>query len=196
MAIDSGVTINCVDLQAPGGIRQILLRSWAATDTIIYQNAGTSPNADHEISSITSGGVATASWFNYDFKDQEPSMTINGTKENGSTQFEVGLSFTLPRMTSDKFHQVQAMLRECIMAIVVTTSGQSFVVGVSELYRNESVAARSQTFANIATIEGGTGAAYNDDNGITVTLMAKQYELPRVYSGTIALTGTDGATTT
>ena len=196
MAIDSGVTINCLDLQAPGGIRQILLRSWATTDIITYANAGTSPDGQHQISSITSGGASTAAWFNYDFKDQVPSMTINGTKENGSTQFEVGLSFMLPRMTSDKFHQIQAMLRECIMAIVVTTSGESFVVGVSELYRNESVAARSQTFANIATVEGGSGAAYNDDNGITVTLMAKQYELPRIYSGTIELTGTDGATTT
>ena len=34
-------------------------------------------------------------------------------------------------------------------------------------------------------MEGGTGAAYNDDNGLTITLMAKQYELPRVFSGTI-----------
>ena len=34
-------------------------------------------------------------------------------------------------------------------------------------------------------MEGGTGAAYNDDNAMTVTLMAKQYELPRIYSGTI-----------
>tara|TARA_R110000744_G_scaffold330198_1_gene435712 strand:+ start:52 stop:642 length:591 start_codon:yes stop_codon:yes gene_type:complete len=196
MAIDSGVTINCVDLQAPGGIKQILLRSWADTDLISYANAGVSPNGEHLITSISSGGIGTASWFNYDFKNQEPSMTINGTKENGSTQFEVGLSFTLPKMDTNKFHQVQAMLRECIMAIVIDSNGVPFVIGVSELYRNEAVAARSQTFANIATIEGGTGAAYNDDNGITVTLMAKQYELPRVYTGTIVLTGTDGATTT
>ena len=33
----------------------------------------------------------------------------------------------------------------------------------------------------MATIEGGTGAAYSDESGVTVSLMARQFELPREY---------------
>ena len=59
-------------------------------------------------------------------------------------------------------------------------------------------AAKSQTFLNLSTMEGGTGAAYSDQNGLTVNLMARQFELPREYAGTVtvntaALTATAGA---
>jgi len=51
---------------------------------------------------------------------------------------------------------------------------------------------------NLTGFEGGTGAAYADENGITVNLMARQFELPREYAGTVtvdtsALTATAGA---
>ena len=36
-------------------------------------------------------------------------------------------------------------------------------------------------------MEGGTGAAYSDENGMTVSLMARQFELPRLYSGTLTV---------
>ena len=181
MAIDNGIAINCADLQASGGINQILLRSWTASDVVAYDNAPTK----HIISSITSGGGSTATWYNYEFKNETPSLTVNATKENGSTSFECGVSFTLPKMDSAKFHELQTLLTECIMVIAIDTTGVPFVIGVSEKYENEAVNSRNQTFANLTSMEGGTGAAYNDDNGMTVTLMAKQYELPRIYSGTI-----------
>ena len=47
MAIDTGLAIACADLQATGGITQILLRSWTATDAITYGATGT-----HSIASI------------------------------------------------------------------------------------------------------------------------------------------------
>tara|TARA_R110002110_G_scaffold264117_1_gene479859 strand:+ start:34 stop:615 length:582 start_codon:yes stop_codon:yes gene_type:complete len=181
MAIDNGIAIGCADLQASGGVRQILLRSWTSTDIITYGNGA----GAHIISSLTSGGGSTATWYNYEFKNETPSLTVNATKENGSTSFECGVSFTLPKMDSSKFHELQNLLTECIMVIAIDTTGVPFVVGVSEKYENESVNSRSQTFANLTSMEGGTGAAYNDDNAMTVTLMAKQYELPRIYSGTI-----------
>jgi|TARA_R110001606_G_scaffold380562_1_gene541143 hypothetical protein len=192
MAIDNGIAINCDDLQATGGITQILLRTWTSTDVIAYGNG----TGAHIISSLTSGGGSTATWYNYEFKNETPSLTVNATKENGSTSFECGLSFMLPKMDSAKFHELQELLDECIMAIAIDTSGVPFVIGVSEKYENESVNSRNQTFANLTSMEGGTGAAYNDDNGITVTLMAKQYELPRIFSGNILFpAGTLTATT-
>ena len=47
MAIDTGLGVTCADLQATGGIKQILLRSWATGDVVNYGAAGT-----HSIVSI------------------------------------------------------------------------------------------------------------------------------------------------
>ena len=38
---------------------------------------------------------------------------------------------------------------------------------------------------SLTGFEGGTGAAYADENGITVNLMARQFELPREYVGSV-----------
>ena len=192
MAIDTGLSIDCADLQSTGGITQILLRSWGATDAITYGATGT-----HSIVSILEV-AADANWFVYEFKNETPALTINATKENGSTAFECGLSFMLPRLELTKNNALQSMLNECMMGMALDTNGQWWVLGVSEKYANEDVASRSQTFLNMATIEGGTGAAYSDESGVTVSLMARQFELPREYAGTVtvdtaALTATTGA---
>ena len=192
MAIDTGLAIECADLQSTGGITQILLRSWGATDAITYGATGT-----HSIASILEV-AADANWFVYEFKNETPALTINGTKENGSTAFECGLSFMLPRLELSKNNALQSMLNECMMGMALDTNGKWWVLGVSEKYANEDVASRSQTFLNMATIEGGTGAAYSDESGVTVSLMARQFELPREYAGTVtvdtsALTATTAA---
>ena len=181
MAIDKGIEIGCADVQASGGIKHILLRSWATGDVISYANSA----AAHGITSLTDTGGSTATWFLYEFKNESPALTVNATKENGSTAFECGLSFMLPKMDTAKFHELQNMLNQCMMGIAVDTNGTAFVIGVSEKYENNKVNSRNQTYLDMSGMEGGTGAAYNDDNGLTITLMAKQYELPRVFSGTI-----------
>ena len=193
MAIDTGLGVTCTDLEATGGIKQILLRSWATTDAVVYGNAA----GEHDIDSILTGG-SSASWFVFEFKNETPAMTINATKENGSTAFECGLSFMLPKLDNTKFAELQELLNTCMMGIAIDTNDNAFVLGVSEKYANEDVPSKNQTFLNLASMEGGTGAAYSDESGITVSLMARQFELPRKYIGTItvdtaALTATTAA---
>jgi hypothetical protein len=192
MAIDTGIAIDCSALQTTGGISQICLRSFNANDTVTFNN----DPAQHDITSIGNGG-GTANWFVFEFKQETAEMTVNATKENGSTVFECGLNFMLPQINKVKMHELQEMLNECMMAIVVTTSGEKLVVGLSEKYRNEDVIFRNQTFLNLASMEGGTGAAFADQNGLTINLLARQFELPREYAGTLSVdTSALTATTT
>ena len=191
MAIDTGLGVECSDLQATGGIKQILLRSWADADVITY-GTGTA----HTITNIQSGG--DANWFVYEFKNENPSLTIAATKENGSTAFECSLSFMIPNIAATRFEELKNLESTCMMGLVLDTNDKWWAVGVSSKYANEDVAAKSQTFLNLVGFEGGTGAAYSDENGITVNLMARQFELPREYAGTVsvdtsALTATTGA---
>ena len=181
MAIDTGLGVTCADLQATGGIKQILLRSCDSTDAITYGAAGS-----HDISSIQTGG-SDANWFVYEFKNEMPSLTINATKENGSTAFECALSLMIPKMNKARFDELQNLLSTCMMGIIVDTNDEKFVIGASEKYANEDVAAKSQTFLNLVSMEGGTGAAYSDENGLTINLTARQFELPRLYTGTLTV---------
>jgi len=196
MAITKGLSILCEDLKRTGGISQIFLRSWAAGDQATFVNTA---GVSHSISSIVDTGGTTADWFMFEFKDEVPTLAVAATKENGSTAFECTLSFYLPRMNDTKFAVLQEMLTQCMMGIVVDTNDNKYVIGVSEKYSvggsaNASLS-RSQTYLNLASMEGNTGAAYSEENGITITLMAKQFELPRLFTGAltpdlVALTAT------
>ena len=191
MAIDTGLGVVCADLQATGGISQIILREWATADVVTYGSS-----TAHTITNIQSGG--DANWFVYEFKNEVPAMTITATKENGSTSFECGLSFMLPNIDATKFEELKNFESACMMGMVLDTNGNWWVLGASAKYANEDVQAKSQTFLSLSGFEGGTGAAYSDENGITINLMARQFELPREYAGTVtvntsALTATTGA---
>ena len=177
MAIDTGLAITCADLQATGGIKRILIRAWTDDDVVLY---GTTP-ATHTITSIKDL-AADASWGVYEFKNETPALTISATKEMGSTAFECGLSFFLPKLEYLKFNIIESITNSCLMVIAVDTNDNAFVLGVSEKYENESMyQVGSQTYAQLATVEGGTGAAYSDESGITISLMARQFEMPRQY---------------
>jgi len=203
MAITKGINIGCADLQASGGIRNILIRTWKSTDVVTYVNS----NVSHSISSIkdTSNDAAApagnerAVWFNYEFKNELPTFTSTASRENGSTVFENSLTFMMPVMDKAKSAALQGLMDTCMMAIAVGNNGVNYVLGVSEKYENEKVPVRNQTYASMTSVEGAAGAAYNDDSGYTVTLSCKQWEAPRLYvpSGTgITLFATGGTSTT
>jgi hypothetical protein len=199
MAIDSSIRVLCDDLQRAGGITQIYLRSWAADDEVDFVNTAT----NHSISSIVDTGGSTADWFLFDCKAETATLDIAATKENGITAFECTLSWYIPRMGGttgnedqlDKFHTLQEIVggidtgATCMMAIATDSNDTHWVIGASEKFSVGGTGSdqiyRSQTFADLTSMEGSTGAAYQDENGITVTIMAKQYELPRAYGGTL-----------
>jgi len=193
MAIDTGLAIVCADLQATGGIKRILIRAWTDDDVVLY---GTTP-ATHTITSIKDL-AADASWGVYEFKNETPALTISATKEMGSTAFECGLSFFLPKLEYLKFNIIESITNSCLMVIAVDTNDNAFVLGASEKYENQSKSSRNQTFAQLATVEGGTGAAYSDESGITISLMARQFEMPRQYvpSATGIVVAASGLTAT
>ena len=180
MAIDTGLGIGCTDLQRTGGISHICLRTIDSGDTVTVDATADT----HGYSSISTVG----DWYVFEFKNETPTMSVAASKENGSTSFECSLSFYLPNMTTDKFHELQKLLDTCMAGIVVDTNGNNYVLGLSEKYANEDANPfKNQTYLNLSGMEGATGAAYSEENGITVTLVARQFELPRLYSGTLTI---------
>jgi len=192
MAIDSGLLVACGDMNAVGGIRQILLTDLSNVATV----APTSLAADHTLTGLTT----TNPWARFEFKNETASLTITGAKEGGSTSYECALSFYIPNIDAARFHELSNLESACPVALVELNSGKMLVVGWSYKYANQSQASaswvRNQTYANLTSIEGGSGAAYADDNGVTVTLTARQFELPLEYGGGITVVAGDLTATT
>jgi|TARA_R110000803_G_scaffold131629_1_gene198923 hypothetical protein len=184
MAITKGVNIGCSDLQSSGGIRNILIRSCVTGDAVTYTNSATA----HAVSSIVDTGGSTATWHNYEFKNEIPTLTVTAARENGSTSYEATLTFMMPEMDSAKGAAIQALMDTCMMAIAVGNNGKQYVLGLSQKYENEGVdPLRNQTYLSMTGVEGVSGAGVNDDNGYTVTLACKQWEALREYTGTLTL---------
>ena len=187
MAIDTGLLVGCTDLQAVGGIRQIIV-------TEVSNISAVTTGSTHDYSALTAAGCAR-----FEFRNESGSFTVNGTKENGSTSFELGLSWYIPNMQGSAFEQLEKLQTGCIVAVVELTSGKKLVMGMSEAFGNNGVDSltyeRNQTFATLSSIEGGSGSAYTDENGVTVSLTCKQYELPREYTAPGGITVQPGDVT-
>ena len=182
MAIDTGLTVDCGDLNAVGGIRQILLTDLSN----ILAPLPLTPNATHTVTQFTT----TAAWARFEFKNETAALAISGTKEGGSTAYECALSFYLPNFEATRVEEISKLESTCPVALIEMNSGKMMIVGWSYKYENQDATTpwvRNQTYANLTSIEGGTGAAYADDNGVTVTLTARQFELPLEYTGAITV---------
>lgn len=210
MSIESGLSIGCADLQASGGLSHVLIREWnspSATDTVTFDHTG-----NWKVTAIkNSQGTATeAVWGVYESKIESSSLTIAATNEGKNiTTYECTVSMYLPRLSEDKFLRLQEMQGKCLMVLCVDTNAtigvnqayQGMLIGASDTLSNLESKAKSQTWARIASIEGGTGAAFSDEDGVTVTLTCTQFEAPNAYypaAGLGVVLGTTGliATTT
>ena len=191
MAITDGLAIGCGDLQATGGTKRILIREWNSSsgnpdDIILGASA-----ALHEVTSIRDAGGATATWGVYESKIETSAFTITGATQGNVSTYDLSLTFNAPQITADKIHRITSMRGKCLMALIEDTNGTWMVMGISDTLTgsdaNLDVATagdtgtRQQTFATLSTVEGGTGAAFSDENGLIITLNCTQFELPRLY---------------
>tara|TARA_R110002167_G_scaffold34704_3_gene110922 strand:- start:4761 stop:5381 length:621 start_codon:yes stop_codon:yes gene_type:complete len=189
MAIDSGLAVTCDDLQAVGGTRILAIRAWQGGDSVTYDNA------DHTITSILDTVGATATWGVYESRIESSSLNITGTGEGKDVlTYELTTSFFLPKMTGEQMERLVEMRDNCLMVAIFTNNDRKTsataiptafdhnkIMGVSERFQNLDDSNRNQTYARLTGVEGGTGAAFSDEIGVTVTITCKQFEAPRRY---------------
>ena len=201
MAIADGMAINCSDLQAVGGTRWIAIRKWQSGDLVVFDDT------NHDITSIKEG-ASNANWGVYESRIESSSLTISATNEGKEfTTYECTVSWFIPGFTAEQFKQLHAFEGgDCLMVMVVDNNDASSgttvpssnqlhnkVIGVSNTLENQDNDLRTQQYCTLKSIEGGTGTAFSDEIGVTVTVGCTQYETPRNYEGTITL-GSTGIT--
>jgi len=183
MSIQGGYSVNCEAIQAAGGLKHILIRPWIAGDLI------TTDAAANRVTRIQDVGATDADWGVYESEIESSSITINGINEGkDNTEYECTLSFFLPNLGRNQFRRLQEFQGQCLMVIGIVSNADAqeqpnFVLGISDVNGNVYPNAynRNQTYARIASIEGGTGAAFSDKTGVTVTITCTQFQLPLTY---------------
>ena len=197
MAIADGMAITCDDLQSVGGTRLIALRAHTTTEEVVFDDTL------HTIDEIDQSTGVSANWGVWESRIESSSLTVSGTNEGKEfTTYECTLSWFIPGLTTLQFNQIYKFDGDCLMAMIIdindTASGTTApsashlhnkVIGLSNTLANEDLNAceRTQQWCRLQSVEGGTGAAFSDEIGVTVTLVATQYEIPRTYVGTITL---------
>ena len=104
MAIDTGLLVACGDMNAVGGIRQILLTDLSNVATALPA----SPGANHTLTSF----IGTNPWARFEFKNETASLTITGAKEGGSTSYECAVSFYIPNCDGARFLELTKLESE------------------------------------------------------------------------------------
>ena len=198
MAIADGLTTTCTNLQASGGIQTVFVREWNSTgspDQIATLGTGT-------ITSIADSGGTTSTWGVYETKLETPALSISGTAVGNANTYECSLTFNLPQLDLARRNSITDFQGKCLQVMMKDTNGTYFVIGISgvltggdggvDLPAAAHIGTRPQTFARLSAVEGGTGAAFSDETGLTVTLTCTQYELPRTYvaaGAAVSITG-------
>lgn len=189
MAITDGLSVTCSDLQAVGGTRLIAIRAWTASDDIDFDDT------NHTIDKIIDGGGSTASWGLYESRIESSSVNINATGEGKDfLTYECEVQFFLPALTATQFDRLTEMTDDCLMVMVINNNDAStsdpgtsssfednLVLGVSNKFQNQGNLSRSQQYCKLVSVEGGTGSAFSDEIGVTVTIRSTQFEAPRHY---------------
>ena len=204
MAIADGMAIDCSDLQAVGGTRFIAVRKWGASDIVQFNDTL------HTITLIDEAASTGATWGVFESRLESSSLAITGANEGKEfSTYECTLSWFIPGITTTQFASLYDFDGECLMAMVIDnndaesgdpnpslTFANNKVIGVSNTLASQDAsnagsfhytAERTQQWCRLQSIEGGTGTAFSDEIGVTVTLVAKQYEIPRAYIGTTTI---------
>jgi uncharacterized protein YciI len=144
----------------------------------------------HQVSAITNVGDARL----FDLKQGTGSLTTTGTKEGGTILFEHTVTFFVPNMSAQHMKALEELKNQNLLVICGTyanraanqdgSNGARYIIGASEAFALEDDISNQQMFATLTSIEGSTGSAFGDENGVTVTITAQSGEMPRVFKGT------------
>ena len=192
MAIEN-LAIAHSDLEIRGGLQYVGVGLYSSVSGMAAGGAFTSSADNHSVTLV--GGDALAV---FDLKQGTGSLTTSGSKEGGTIMFEHTVSFYVPNISTAHLSNLQSMANE---DLVVITQGydstQKHIIGLSEAYQaSDSVRGNAQMYARLTSIEGGTGAALGDENGVTVTIVAQSGELPRTVTNSLTIDPSAGPLTT
>jgi len=191
MAIESGLTITAADVEKRGGLQYVSVASSTRVTGVTTDDSDDHAYSDINLADGDNSAGADTMWV-FELKNGSGSLSVSGSKENGTMMFEQTVSFYVPNISSAHLKALENLKHEPLVCIAQDFNGADYVVGLSEAYKHNDVYARNQTYATMTGLEVSTGAALGDETGCTVTITCTSGELPRAFTGTSTITGSTG----
>ena len=187
MAIEN-LSIAHSDLEIRGGLKYVGVGLLSNVASVAFAD-------DHQATLTSTDDTAYAL---FDLKQGTGSLSTSGSKEGGTIMFEHTISFYVPNCSGAHLKALESMRNQHLVVVTQdhNETPQQFVVGISDAYSlDDSTLGNVQMIATLSSIEGGTGAALGDENGVTVTITCMSGELPRICGNTVTVDTSTGAMT-
>ena len=193
MAIEH-LSVDANDLEVRGGLQYVAITLFEDATSFTFQDGV----GQHQVSGVANVGDARL----FDLKQGTGSLTTTGTKEGGTLLFEHTVTFFVPNMSAQHMKALEELKNNNLLVICGTyanrhtdqtlveggsqdgSNGARYIIGASKAFALEDDSGNQQMYATLTSIEGSTGAAFGDENGVTVTITAQSGEMPRVFKGT------------
>lgn len=163
-ALTQGYTLDCKD--SIGGLKEVYFA--AVEDVASWTGSAGAYTA------VTM--EATKTFFKYDLVKESANFAeaVNTNVQNGTVFYAQTLEIILNKLQVNTRNEILLLAKNNLVAIVVDNNGVSWILG----------------FANGLDITGGgsgSGTAFGDRNGYTLTFTGNEKELAASFTGTVPL---------
>ena len=164
MACDliNGREVDCRD--SVGGIKEIYIAN--------FDNVSSASNTSGQISTISMVSGTKFFTFGLEKENAEYKNIATGSLENGTTFYSSELIFTWKKMSAAQKNSLKLLAQARLMVIVKDANDVYWVMGTTRA-------------ADGLTIENGSGKAFGDMNGATVTITGMEPDFDPEFTGTI-----------
>lgn len=154
--LTSGYTLPCKGI---AGIQSVFIGSWNSNMNYTVATLGATAGQ------ITAFTGATVSFYTFQQTIETGSLTETGNfnEQNGTAYYDQVVEITVNNLTSSIIDQVNDLGRGRWRIIVLDSNGNYFLVG-------------KQNPVSVTSVAGGTGKAYGDLTGFTITFTGKEYD--------------------
>tara|TARA_R110002012_G_scaffold77863_4_gene198585 strand:- start:1907 stop:2473 length:567 start_codon:yes stop_codon:yes gene_type:complete len=173
MALDAGIIIASTDLEKRGGIKHVYVTELANIAT------ATASSTLHTYTALTMESGKTFFWLGHE--NETAGMNIALSKENGSTIVETSVELYIPAMDAVRHEELSKITDVPLMLVCLDYNGKYWAIGLDNIFGSNL--ASHQTYAKLMSAEGGSGAAWSDKSGLTISFSARTGELPREITG-------------
>ena len=161
-AIVNGREVDCRD--SVGGIKEIYIAN--------FDNVATASNTSGQISTISMISGTKFFTFQLEKENAEYKNGSTGSLENGTNFWTSELVFTWKKMSAAQKNSLKLLAQARLMVIVKDANDVYWVMG-------------STRAADGLSIENGSGKAFGDMNGATITITGMEPDFDPEFTGTI-----------
>jgi len=165
--LTSGYTLDCRSI---AGIQAVYIGTW--NGSVLSFSASTATANAGEITNFTGG---TSSFYKFEQPIETGSLTETGNfnVQNGTAYYDQVVEITCHNTDQSLINKVNTLGRGKWRILVLDVNGNYFLVG-------------KQNPVFVTSVAGGSGKAYGDLNGFTITFTGKEFDVLTQVSSTAA----------